>query len=333
MTQAAHIIQNKESDVTGFATAEQTLSRLPQVKGRYSTNENLAQSTWFRVGGPAEVLFKPADEADLQFFLQNCPSDIPVMVLGVASNVIIRDGGVEGVVIRLGREFAGMAVDENDPEILCVGAANLDMNIALFAQKNAVAGLEFLSGIPGTIGGALRMNAGCYGKEMCDILVDATAYDRHGVRHVVTATDMNMQYRHTDAPSDWIFVSCRVRGQKGDSAAIKTYMDDIKSKREASQPIRERTGGSTFANPGRDNPELAEKNLGSAWQVVDQSGCRGLMVGDAQMSEKHANFMINTGQASASDLEELGELVRQKAKEKTGIELRWEIKRIGRKPA
>lgn len=322
---------NADTLSSGFASAEHTLTQLPEVRGRYSTNENLAQSTWFRVGGPAEVLFKPADEEDLQFFLQNCPIDIPVTILGVASNVIVRDGGIPGVVVRLGREFATMKMDENDATIIHVGAANLDMNVALFAQRNAVAGLEFLSGIPGTVGGALRMNAGCYGKELRDVLIDAVAYDRHGVRHVATADDMNMQYRHTDAPSDWIFVSCRVRGEAGDAVAIKAHMDDIKARREASQPIRERTGGSTFANPGRDEPSLQEQNLGSAWQVVDQSGCRGLMVGDAQMSEKHANFMINTGNASAADLEALGELVREKAKEKTGIELRWEIKRIGQK--
>lgn len=304
-----------------FTTAENTLSRLPEVKGRYSTNEPLAQSTWFRVGGPAEVMFKPADEADLAHFLKNCPSDIPVLILGVASNTIIRDGGIAGVVIKLGREFATM---QCDGDVLTVGAANLDINTALFAQKNALSGLEFLSGIPGTIGGALRMNAGCYGKEICDILIDATAYDRQGNKHVVTAKDMNMQYRHTDAPADWIFISCRLKGEAGDVAEIKAHMDDIKVKREASQPIREKTGGSTFANPERDVP-----GTGSAWQAVDKAGMRGFMVGGAQMSEKHANFMINTGEATAADLEELGDTVRANVKEKLGIDLRWEIKRIG----
>jgi UDP-N-acetylmuramate dehydrogenase len=304
-----------------FATAETTLQRLPEVKGRYSTNEPLAQSTWFRVGGPAEIMFKPSDEADLEHFLKNCPSDIPVMALGVASNIIIRDGGIPGVIIKLGREFAGM---QCDGDTLTIGAANLDLNTALFAQKNGVAGLEFLSGIPGTIGGALRMNAGCYGKEICDILIDAIAYDRNGVKHVVTAQDMNMQYRHTDAPSDWIFVSCRLKGEQGDVTEIKAHMDDIKSKREASQPIREKTGGSTFANPERDVP-----GTGSAWQAVDKAGLRGFTIGGAQMSEKHCNFMINTGEATAADLETLGDTVREKVKEKTGIELRWEIKRIG----
>ncbi len=304
-----------------FATAETTLQRLPEVKGRYSTNETLAQSTWFRVGGPAEVLFKPADEEDLAHFLKNCPKDIPVTVLGVASNIIIRDGGLPGVVIRMGREFATMAVDG---DVLTIGAAALDLNTALFAQKNAIAGLEFLSGIPGTIGGALRMNAGCYGREICDILVDATAYDREGTKHVVTATDMNMQYRHTDAPADWIFIKARLRGQVGNATEIKAHMDDIKAKREASQPIREKTGGSTFANPERDEP-----GTGSAWQAVDKAGLRGFTIGGAQMSEKHCNFMINTGEATAADLEALGDTVREQVKEKTGINLRWEIKRIG----
>lgn len=307
-----------------FMSADATLARLPEIRGRYSTNEPLAQSTWFRVGGPAEVLFKPADELDLQDFLQDCPADIPVTILGVASNIIVRDGGVRGVVIKLSRDFATMHVDEVDPTILHIGAANLDLNVALFAQKHGVAGLEFLSGIPGTIGAGIRMNAGCYGREMRDIMIDAVAYDRMGNRHVVTPVDINMQYRHIDAPDDWIFASCRLRGEKGDIEAIKAHMDEIKAKREASQPIREKTGGSTFANPERDHP-----GQGSAWQAVDAAGCRGLMVGGAQMSEKHANFMINTGEATASDLENLGEEVRRRVKENSGIELRWEIKRIG----
>jgi len=307
-----------------FATAEATLARLPTIKGRYSINEPLAQSTWFRVGGPAEVMFKPLDESDLQHFLQNCPSDIPLTILGVASNTIIRDGGIRGVVIKLGREFGGMAVDENDPAILHFGAANLDMNAALFAQKNGVAGLEFLSGVPGTIGAAIRMNAGCYGSELRDIMIDATAYDRQGNKHVVTPQDINMQYRHIDAPDDWIFVKCCLRGTLGDADAIKAHMDEIKAKREASQPIKEKTGGSTFANPERDHP-----GQGSAWVAVDKAGLRGFTVGGAQMSEKHCNFMINTGNATAADLENLGEEVRRRVKENSGIELRWEIKRIG----
>jgi len=307
-----------------FAEAEKLAARLPPVRGRITINEPLAQSTWFRVGGPAEILFKPADEADLAEFPKNTPRDIPIAVVGVASNLIIRDGGVPGVVIRLGREFAEIKKDETDPALLHVGAAALDFNTALTAQKYGVAGLEFLSGIPGTIGGALRMNAGCYGKELRDVLVEDYAYDRAGNRHVATAADMNMQYRHTDAPEDWIFIGCKLRGVKSDAASIKTHMDEIKAKREASQPIREKTGGSTFANPERDHP-----GQGSAWQAVDKAGCRGLKLGGAQISEMHANFMINTGEATAADLENLGELVRQKVKEQLNIDLRWEIKRIG----
>lgn len=295
------------------------IDRLPIVSGRYTVDEPLAQSTWFQVGGSAEVLFKPADEDDLQFFLTHCPKDIPVTVLGVASNTIIRDGGIKGVVIRLGKGFNEIKTDISDPTLIHVGAACLDLMVANFAQKNGIAGLEFLSGIPGTIGAALRMNAGCYGKETKDILVNATAIDRSGAKHIVTAADMNMQYRRTDAPEDWIFVSARLRGTRDNSEKIKQYMDEIKSRRESSQPIREKTGGSTFANPSEC----------SAWQAVDRAGCRGLMVGGAQMSEKHANFMINTGNATAQDLENLGEEVRRRVKETQNIDLRWEIKIIG----
>jgi UDP-N-acetylmuramate dehydrogenase len=304
--------------------AEQTLARLPTVRGRYSCNEPLAHMTWFRVGGPAEVLFKPEDQSDLIDFLHNCPKDIPITILGVSSNIIIRDGGIKGVVIRLGRAFANIALDPNDPTIIHAGAACLDMNVALFAQKNNLSGLEFLSGIPGTIGGALRLNAGCYGVEMRDVLIDATAIDSKGTVHTATAQQMNMQYRHTSAPDEWLFVGCRIMGKLGDPEKIKSYMNEIKEKREASQPIRERTSGSTFANPERD---IA--GTGSAWQAVDRAGCRGLMIGGAQMSEKHANFMINTGTATAADLENLGEEVRKIVKEQLGISLRWEIKIVG----
>lgn len=307
---------------------EQTslLNRLPPVDGRYSEQAPLDKTSWFRVGGPAEILFKPTDQSDLQNFLKNCPDDIPVMVIGVASNMIIRDGGIKGVVIRLGRDFAQMSVDKNDPTLIHVGAAALDGNTSLFAQKNGVAGLEFLSGIPGTIGAGLRMNAGCYGSEFSDILVSATALDRKGTLHTVTPDEIGMHYRHTDAPDDWIYIACTLKGKLDDVAAIKGRMDDIKNKREASQPIREKTGGSTFANPERDTP-----GAGSAWKAVDAAGCRGLTIGGAKMSEQHCNFMINTGDATAADLENLGEEVRQRVKEKTGITLRWEIKRIGEK--
>lgn len=301
------------------------LARLPTVRGRYTENAELAPTTWFRVGGPAEVLFKPADLADLQHFLANCPTDVPVTIIGVASNLIIRDGGVDGVVVRLGREFATIEPDATDPTLLHVGAAALDGNAAMVAQKNGIGGLSFLSGIPGTIGAGVRMNAGCYNVEICDVLVTAQAVDRAGVLHTVTPEQMGMSYRHNDAPKDWIFVSATLRGVADAPENIAEQMAQIKAQREASQPIRERTGGSTFANPERDTP-----GAGSAWQAVDKAGCRGLKIGDAQMSEKHCNFMLNVGTAKAADLEALGEEVRQQVQTKLGINLRWEIQRIGK---
>lgn len=301
------------------------IDRLPQVRGRYTANASLAQSTWFQVGGPAEVMYKPADLDDLSHFLKNCPADVPILMIGLASNLIIRDGGVDGVVIKFGREFAGIEVDPNNPTQIIAGAAALDGNVALVAQKNGIAGLEFLSGIPGSIGAGVRMNAGCYGSEFCDVLVQATAIDRQGNIHHVTPDQLGMSYRHIDAPEDWIFTGVILKGTQSTEEAVKARMDEIKVKREASQPIKEKTGGSTFANPERDVP-----GTGSAWQAVDKAGCRGLTIGGAQMSQLHCNFMINTGHATAADLETLGETVRQKVKETTGIELRWEIKRIGK---
>jgi UDP-N-acetylmuramate dehydrogenase len=300
------------------------IDRLPAVRGRYTEQASLSQSTWFQVGGPAEVLFKPVDQDDLQNFLQNCPDDVPVTIIGVASNLIIRDGGVNGVVIKLGREFAQIEHDPEHPTQLIAGAAALDTNVALLAQRHGIGGLEFLSGIPGTVGAGLRMNAGCYGGEIKDILVEATAIDRQGHVHVCTAADLGMHYRHIDAPKDWIFVRAVLRGVESTMDDVKARMDEIKQKREASQPIRERTGGSTFANPERDVP-----GAGSAWQAVDAAGCRGMTVGGARMSVQHCNFMINTGGASAADLENLGESVRKRVKDHSGIELRWEIQRIG----
>ncbi len=297
---------------------------LPKVRGRYRVNAPLDQSSWFRVGGPAEALFKPEDVEDLQVFLKNCPSDIPVTVLGVASNCIIRDGGIRGVVIRLGRTFASIQIDENNPEQIIAGAAALDANVARFAQENGLTGLEFYSGIPGTIGGALRMNAGCYGIETSNVCLSARAIDRQGNLHNLTTDEMSMSYRHSDVPEDWIFVDAIFQAQPGDKSEIQNRMEEIKSQREGSQPIRERTGGSTFANPERDTP-----GAGSAWKAIDAAGCRGLEVGGAQMSEKHCNFMINTGTATADNLETLGETVRRRVKENSGIDLRWEIKRIG----
>jgi len=290
---------------------------LPTVRGRYTFDAPLAPTTWFRVGGNADVLFKPADLEDLQHFLQQCPATIPVMTIGVASNLLVRDGGVEGVVIRLGGGFAEI---EPTGEQIRVGAAALDVNVALAAQLAGIAGLEFMTGIPGTLGGALRMNAGCYGREIKDVLVSCRALDRRGQLHTLTPADLHLTYRHCDVPDDWIFVDAVLRGSADTPEAIAARMQDIQAKREASQPIRTRTGGSTFANPPGE----------SAWKLIDAAGCRGLMVGGAQVSEKHCNFLINTGTASASDLENLGEQVKNRVKATSGIELRWEIRRIGR---
>ena len=290
---------------------------LPTVRGRYTFDAPLAPTTWFRVGGNADVLFKPADLEDLQHFLQQCPATIPVMTIGVASNLLVRDGGVEGVVIRLGGGFAEI---EPIGEQIRVGAAALDVNVALAAQLAGIAGLEFMTGIPGTLGGALRMNAGCYGREIKDVLVSCRALDRRGQLHTLTPADLHLTYRHCDVPDDWIFVDAVLRGSADTPEAIASRMQDIQAKREASQPIRTRTGGSTFANPPGE----------SAWKLIDAAGCRGLMVGGAQVSEKHCNFLINTGTASASDLENLGEQVKNRVKATSGIELRWEIRRIGR---
>lgn len=292
------------------------VERLPPVRGRLSANAPLGHLTWFGVGGPAEVLFKPADRGDLVSFVKACPSDIPVTVLGVASNVIIRDGGIPGVVVRLGREFGELKAEG---DIVHAGAAALDMNVALFALNHAIAGLEFFSGIPGTVGGALRMNAGAYGGETKDVLTSADVLFRDGTIQSMTAAEMGMRYRHNDLPKDVIFLGARFQGAAGESRLIEDKIDEIKRKRAESQPIRAKTGGSTFANPEGQK----------AWQLIDAVGGRGLKVGGAQMSEMHANFMINTGFATAADLERLGEEIIRRVAEKSGVTLRWEIRRIG----
>ncbi len=302
---------------------------LPPVRGRYTENAPLGEVGWFRCGGTAEVLFKPADFDDLREFLAQCPKHIPVTTLGVLSNTIVRDGGIRGVVIRLGREFA-----EIKTEGTCVeaGAVALDGNVAQAAAKAGIAGLEFFSGIPGTIGGALRMNAGCYGTETKDALIEATAIDRKGAVHKLTPSQMGMSYRHTETPEDWVFTHAMFEGRPGQEEEIKAFMLSIKEKRGASQPIREKTGGSTFANPSPD--EIAKAGLPEGtkvWQLIDRAGCRGLTIGGAMMSELHANFMINTGTATATELEALGEAVRARVLADSGITLRWEIKRIGEK--
>ncbi|MEQ8398270.1 UDP-N-acetylmuramate dehydrogenase [Thalassobaculum sp.] len=293
------------------------IERLPPVRGEYRADASIAQLTWFRVGGPAEVLFRPADEADLIDFLAGRPGDIPVTVLGVGSNTLIRDGGVPGVVIRLGKGFASAVVDG---ERVTAGAGALDVTVAATAQRAGLTGLEFLSGIPGTIGGGLRMNAGAYGSEIKDVLVSARAVDPLGHAHTLAPVDMGLSYRHCGVPEDWIFTSAVFQARTGDPATIAQAMIDIRDAREDTQPRRVRTGGSTFANP----------EGGKAWQLIDAAGCRGLRIGDAQVSEKHCNFLLNTGDATAQDIESLGEEVRRRVLESSGITLRWEIRRIGR---
>jgi len=297
------------------------IDRLPSVRGKLSESVPLAPYTWLRVGGPAEVLFMPKDEADLAHFLSSTPDEIPVTILGVASNTIIRDGGIKGVVVRLGPSFSKVTTDRM---ILRAGSAALDNKVAKEAAKAGIAGLEFYAGIPGTIGGALRMNAGCYGTETKDVLIEAVALDRTGRRQVMPLAELGYSYRHSDAPNDLIFVEAVFKGTKDKPAAISARMAEITARREESQPIREKTGGSTFKNPNQ-----VQSGGRGAWQVIDAAGGRGFKIGGAQMSEKHCNFMINTGEATASDLEELGETMIAKVRESQGVDLEWEIRRIG----
>ena len=304
------------------------LEELPLVRGRYTANAALGEVGWFRAGGNAEVLYKPADKEDLAAFLAQCPEDIPITVLGVLSNTIIRDGGVKGVVIRMGREFAG--INTIDDVTMSVGSAAIDVNIAKAAAEAGIAGLEFLSGVPGTIGGALRMNAGAYGTETKDVLVEAEMLNRQGQVVRLPAMAMGMGYRHSNVPEDYIFTGAVFRGVRGEREKIEAHINEIKTKRGETQPIKARTGGSTFANPKPAELAAAGQREGTkAWQLIDKVGGRGLTIGGAQMSELHCNFMINNGTATAGDLENLGEEIRRRVEEKTGVLLRWEIKRIG----
>jgi UDP-N-acetylmuramate dehydrogenase len=291
-------------------------TQFPKVRGRLLANQSLAELTWFRVGGPAQALFMPEDEADLSYFLANLSADIAVTVIGLGSNLIVRDGGVPGVVIRLGRGFGEIAVEGLTVR---AGAAVPDVKVARAAQDAGIAGLSFMRGIPGGVGGALRMNGGAYGRETKDALVEARAVDRQGRVHVLSNGDMGYAYRHCGAPADYIFTQALFAGERGDPAVIAAEMEKITESREATQPVKSRTGGSTFKNPpGR-----------KAWQLIDAAGCRGLRIGDAQVSEMHCNFLINLGNATAADIESLGETVRRRVKENSGIELEWEIERIG----
>lgn len=295
----------------------QLRSAMPDLRGRLLANESLAPLTWFRVGGPAQVLFTPADEDDLAYFLSKLPSDIPVTVVGVGSNLIVRDGGLNGVVIRLSPR--GFGATSADGDVVSAGTAALDKRVAETAAAANVGGLEFYFGIPGSIGGALRMNAGANGDETKDVLIEATAIGRDGTKHVFDNAGMAFVYRNSGVDPSIIFTSARFRGTITEPAAIRARMEEVQAHRETAQPIREKTGGSTFKNPPGH----------SAWKLVDAAGCRGLRVGGAQVSEMHCNFLINTGNATATDIEMLGETVRARVLAQSGINLHWEIKRIG----
>jgi len=290
-------------------------ARMPELRGRLLANQPLGEFTWFRVGGPAQAFFMPEDENDLAYFLRNLSTEIPVTVIGAGSNLIVRDGGVPGVVIRLGRGFNDVRIEEHR---VTAGTAMLDVMVARAAQAAGLAGLAFLSGIPGTIGGALRMNGGAYGGETKDVLLETRGIDRQGNLRTFSNSEMGFSYRHCSAPDDVIFTAAVLQGRAGEPEQIAGDMATIKKKREATQP-RNRTGGSTFKNPPGQ----------SAWKLVDEAGCRGLTVGGAQVSELHSNFLINLGSASAADIETLGETVREKVKANSGIDLEWEIKRVG----
>jgi UDP-N-acetylmuramate dehydrogenase len=295
----------------------QLKGKMPDLRGRLLANQQLAELTWFRVGGAAQLLFMPEDERDLAHFLAHLPPEIPVTSIGLGSNLIVRDAGVPGVVVRLGRGFNAVEVEPDAR--LRVGAAVPDVKVARAAQEAAIAGLAFYRGIPGAIGGALRMNGGAYGRETKDVLIEARGVDRAGCVRVWSNADLHYTYRHCGAPDDVIFTQALYQGSPGDAAAIEQEMEKITQSREATQPIKSRTGGSTFKNPPGHK----------AWQLIDAAGCRGLKVGDAQVSQMHCNFLINLGGATAADIETLGETVRARVRENSGVELDWEIKRIG----
>jgi UDP-N-acetylmuramate dehydrogenase len=304
--------------VTEFSDiASELKSTMPELRGRLLPNQSLSGLTWFRVGGPAQLLFMPEDDSDLAYFLGRLSPDIPVTVIGLGSNVIIRDGGVSGIVVRLGRGFGEIAI-ESDHRIRA-GAAVPDVRVARAAQEAGISGLAFLRGIPGAIGGALRMNGGAYGGETKDVLVEARGVDRAGTLRAYSNSDLHYSYRHCGVAEDVIFTEALFQGSPGDSNAIAAEMDKITESREATQPVKTRTGGSTFKNPPGQK----------AWQLIDAAGCRGLRIGGAQVSELHCNFLINLGDARASDIETLGETVRKRVKDHSGVELEWEIRRIG----
>jgi UDP-N-acetylmuramate dehydrogenase len=292
-------------------------AQAPKLRGRLASNFPLADITWFRVGGPAQVLFTPADAADLAYFLSHVPPQDPVTVIGLGSNLLVRDGGVPGIVIRLGRGFADIAVETS--QRLRAGSAVPDAKLARAAADAGIAGLAFYRGVPGSVGGALRMNAGAHGRETADVLVEARAVDRAGNEHVLSRAGMGLTYRHCAVPGDWIFTEALYQGSAGEPAEILKQMSEVAEYREANQPIKERTGGSTFKNPPG----------ASAWKLIDKAGCRGLRVGGAKVSELHCNFLINDRNAAAEDIERLGEAVRARVKAQSGVMLTWEIIRLG----
>ena len=291
---------------------------LPPVRGKLTAQAPLAPLVWFKAGGAADWLFEPKDVADLQDFLAGLAPEVPVMALGLGSNLIVRDGGVPGVVIRLGKPFA--KVNASDAVTLTCGGGASGILVSSTARDAGIAGLEFLRSIPGTVGGFVRMNGGAYGREVKDVLVDCEVVDRKGQLHTLDLADLGYTYRHSDLADGMVVVSARFRGEPGEPEAIQAEMDRISAAREASQPLRSKTGGSTFKNPDGHK----------AWALVDAAGCRGLTLGGAQVSEKHTNFLINTGEATSSEIEALGEEVRSRVKQTQGVELEWEIKRVGR---
>lgn len=296
-----------------------TTAALPPVQGKLTANAPLAPLVWFKSGGNAEWLFEPKDVADLQAFLRGLDPAVPVMALGLGSNLIVRDGGVSGVVVRLGKAFA--KVGKSADLTLDCGAGASGILVSSTARDNDIAGLEFLRSIPGTVGGFVRMNGGAYGGEVKDILVDCDVVLRDGTLLTLPVEELHYTYRHSELPEGAIVVGARFRGRPGKAEDIQAEMDRISASREASQPLRSKTGGSTFKNP----------DGAKAWELVDKAGCRGLVVGGAQVSEKHCNFLLNLGEASSADIENLGEEVRRRVKENSGVELEWEIQRVGSK--
>lgn len=290
---------------------------MPRVRGKLTANAPLAPLVWFKAGGPAEWLFEPADIADLADFLAALDPSVPVMGLGLGSNMIVRDGGVPGVVVRLGKAFA--TVEQIDATTLKCGGGASGILVSSKARDAGIGGVEFLRSIPGTVGGFVRMNGGAYGRETCDILVDCEIVLRSGQRETLALADLGYTYRHSELPEGAIVVSATFRGHAEEPAVVQAEMDRIAASREASQPLRSKTGGSTFKNPEGHK----------AWQLVDEAGCRGLVVGGAQVSEKHTNFLLNIGNATSADIEALGEEVRKRVKAKSGVELEWEIQRVG----